>query len=153
MVGCKYLHLSQSAAGRASQRTAMPGSCLQAHQSISNCIRVWCPSMRWIPSWTGHWMAFPSVSLHFCSCSSFRQEQFWIKNSKSWWVAPSCTGGPVYLLEVVSSGSISPLFGISVEVTPTESWEPLISPVSGTELSRGFPWPPSPTGPYFCPFF
>jgi hypothetical protein len=25
-VGCKYLHLSQSAAGRASQGTAMPGS-------------------------------------------------------------------------------------------------------------------------------
>jgi len=30
MVGCKYLHLSQSAASRASQRTAMLGSCLQS---------------------------------------------------------------------------------------------------------------------------
>jgi hypothetical protein len=29
-----------------------------------------------MPSWAGRWTAFPSVSFHFCSCNSFRQEQF-----------------------------------------------------------------------------
>ena len=30
--GCKYLYLTQLVAGRASQRTAMLGSCLQVHR-------------------------------------------------------------------------------------------------------------------------
>jgi hypothetical protein len=34
-------------------------------------------------------------------------------------------GAHVYLLEVISSGSISTLLGISVKVIPIESWEPL----------------------------
>ena len=41
------------------------------------------------------------------------------------------TRGHVYLLEVVSSGSISPLLGISAKVIPIGSWEPLTSLVSG----------------------
>jgi hypothetical protein len=36
------------------------------------------------------------------------------------WLHPS-TGGPVYLLEVVSSGSIFPLLGISAKVILIES--------------------------------
>ena len=40
------------------------------------------------------------------------------------WPHPS-SGGPVYLLKVVSSGSISTLLGISAKVIPIESWEPL----------------------------
>jgi hypothetical protein len=39
MVDCKYLHLSQSSAGRASQRKAMPDSCLQAHFGSCNNVR------------------------------------------------------------------------------------------------------------------
>ena len=42
------------------------------------------------------------------------------------------TEGSVYLLEVASSGSISPLLGISAKVIPIESWEPLTSQVSET---------------------
>jgi hypothetical protein len=48
-----------------------------------------------------------------------------------WWCYPY-TGGPVYLLEVVSSGSISPLLGILVNVTSTDSWKPLTFQFSGT---------------------
>jgi hypothetical protein len=47
------------------------------------------------------------------------------------WPYPS-TGGPVYLVEVVSSGFISPLLNISAKIIPFESWEPLIPEVSGT---------------------
>jgi hypothetical protein len=45
MLVCKYLHLSQSAAGKTSQKTAMLGSCLQAQHRISNSVRVWCLPM------------------------------------------------------------------------------------------------------------
>jgi hypothetical protein len=38
MVGCEYLHLYYSGAGRASQRTAIPGSHQQAFLGISNFI-------------------------------------------------------------------------------------------------------------------
>jgi hypothetical protein len=40
MVGSKYLYLSQSAAGRGSQKAAML-VCLQAQHGISNGVRVW----------------------------------------------------------------------------------------------------------------
>jgi hypothetical protein len=42
------------------------------------------------------------------------------------------TGSHIYLLEVVSSGSISPLLGIFAKVIPTEFWEILKSQISGT---------------------
>jgi hypothetical protein len=43
-----YLHLSWSGAGRASQRTAIPGSCLQAHLGTNNSVGVWYLYMKWI---------------------------------------------------------------------------------------------------------
>jgi hypothetical protein len=45
MVDCKYLHLSESAAGRASQKTSMLGSSLQAQYGNSNSARIWCLHM------------------------------------------------------------------------------------------------------------
>jgi hypothetical protein len=56
--------------------------------------------------------------LHFCPCISFRQEQFWVKFFEvGEWPHPS-TGGHAYLLEVVSSGSISPLMSSLTKVIP-----------------------------------
>jgi hypothetical protein len=49
MLGCEYLHLSLSTAGRASQRTAVLNSCLKAQHSVSNSVRDWYLSMEWIP--------------------------------------------------------------------------------------------------------
>ena len=107
----------------------MLGSCLQAQYSISNSVRVWCVSMGWTSSWTGHWSAIPSVfdpflSLHlfiYLFIYLFIPEQFWVKNLKVGWCPYPSTGGPVYLLDVVSSGSISSLLGISAKVTTQES--------------------------------
>ena len=48
------------------------------------------------------------------------------------WCPHSSTKGPVYLLEMISSSSISPLLGISAKVTHIESWEPTSFQVSGT---------------------
>jgi hypothetical protein len=49
MAGSKYLHLSQSGAGRASQRTTMPGSCLEAQHGISNSVGGLVPVHRMDP--------------------------------------------------------------------------------------------------------
>jgi hypothetical protein len=67
---------------------------------------------------------FPQPRLHFYPCISFRQEQFLVKNFEMGdWPHPS-TVGHVYLLEVVSSRSISLMLGISVNVIPIGSWNP-----------------------------
>jgi hypothetical protein len=53
MVGCEYLHLYWSGAGRTSQGTAIPGSCQQALLGNSNSVRVLVsadgmdPKMEW----------------------------------------------------------------------------------------------------------
>jgi hypothetical protein len=48
---------------RASQETAIPGSCQQALLSISNNVWIWCLHEGWIPRWGSLWMAFPSFSV------------------------------------------------------------------------------------------
>ena len=63
IVVCEYLHLSQSDAHWASQRSAMLSSGLQTCKSV----RVWCLHMGGIPSWAIIWMVFPSVSVPFLS--------------------------------------------------------------------------------------
>ena len=50
IVGCESLNLSQSGAGRASQRTTMPESCLQTQHSISNSVGICYLHMGWIAS-------------------------------------------------------------------------------------------------------
>jgi hypothetical protein len=54
-------------------------------------------------------LVLPSVSIpFFCPCSSFGQEHFWVKNCEiCGWPHPP-TRDCAYLLEVVSTGSISP---------------------------------------------
>jgi hypothetical protein len=59
MVDCEYWHLSQSDAGRASQRTAMLGYCPQACFGISNSACIWCLRTSWITLWSSLWMTFP----------------------------------------------------------------------------------------------
>jgi hypothetical protein len=49
MVGCKHPHLYWLGSGRASQETAIAGSCQQALLGISNDIWVWWLFMGWIP--------------------------------------------------------------------------------------------------------
>jgi hypothetical protein len=63
MVGCEHPHLFQSGSGRASQETAISGSCQQALLGISNSDWVWCLHRGWIPRWGNLLMAFPSVSI------------------------------------------------------------------------------------------
>jgi hypothetical protein len=84
MVSCKYLHLSQSAAGRASQRTtgrAPGGQKAPVYKHITASVIAsgfvdalpppLPPPMRWIPSWASHWTAFLLASSPFLSLQSF----------------------------------------------------------------------------------
>ena len=76
-------------------------------------------------------MAFPSVSALFFVRLSFGQEQFWVKNFEMAGCPHPSTGSHAYLLEMVSTGSISPLLGILAKAIPIGSWEHLTSPVDG----------------------
>jgi hypothetical protein len=59
-----FLYLS----GRASQETAISGSCQQALVGIHNTVWVWWLCMGWMPRWGSLWMVTPSDSaLNFVS--------------------------------------------------------------------------------------
>ena len=60
---CEHPLLYMSGAGRASQETAISGSCQQARVGIHNSVWVWWLYMGWIPRWDSLWMAYPSVSV------------------------------------------------------------------------------------------
>ena len=66
----------KSVSCRDSQRTAMPGSCLQAQYGISYRFWVWSAGMGWIKGGLVTGWPFLQSLLHFCPCISFRQEQF-----------------------------------------------------------------------------
>ena len=82
MIMFKDLLLSQSATDRASQRRAMPGSCLWTHHNMSNSVRPWSPYSTWDESKVKLVTGLPFLQslLHFSPCSYFRQEQFWVRN-------------------------------------------------------------------------
>jgi hypothetical protein len=72
-------------------------------------------------------LLIPDQITCFCPCLSFGQGYFWVKNFEiHWWHHPS-TEGYAYLLEVVSTGSLSPLLGMSAKVITIGSWELLSS--------------------------
>jgi hypothetical protein len=109
----KYLRVSQSVADRTSQRKALPGSFLDAQYGLSNSVRIWCAHMGWILTWAGHWTVLLSVSAPFFVPAfplDWNNSGLKILKMSGW--SPASTGSHVYLLEVVSSRSISPLLGI-----------------------------------------
>ena len=132
MVRREYPHFYWSGAGRTSQGTEIPGSCQQVLLGVSNGVCAcggWYLQMRW-----GGAVSLPSVSvpffvsifpldrnisgLKFLRCMGGRYH--------------SSTGGHAYLLEVVSTGCISPLLGILSKVITVGSSEPLAYLESGT---------------------
>ena len=72
------------------------------------------------------WTFLHILSLHF-----LYPKQFWVKNFEMSTWSYSSTGGHAYLLEVVSSDSISSLLGISANAIPVGSWEPFTFLASG----------------------
>ena len=76
---CKHLSLYSSVSGRASEETAVAGSCHQTLLAIFDSVWVWCLYMEWIPRWEfSGWpllqSQFHSLSPHFLLwlfCSPF----------------------------------------------------------------------------------
>jgi hypothetical protein len=62
MDSCEHLLLYLPGTGRASQETAISGSCQQNLVGICNSVWVWWLFMGWIPKWGSLWMVIPSVS-------------------------------------------------------------------------------------------
>ena len=62
MDGCKHILMYFLGTGRASQETAISGSCQQALVGINNSVWVWWLFMGWIPRWGSLWMVLASVS-------------------------------------------------------------------------------------------
>ena len=135
LVGCKYLHLTLSAACWVFQRAVMIDPFLWELHSLSNSVRPWDLHLSWISLWACCTTFFLSGSLHFHPCNSFRQEQLWVRDVTVGWQPHSSTWCPVFLLGVYSTSSLSPLLGISSKVPPFESWESLTSQVSGAFYS------------------
>jgi hypothetical protein len=75
--------------GRASQRTAMLGSCLQVQHSISNSVKDWVPIHGMDPRLGQLLVGHFTVSAPFFPYISFKQEKFGIKNSVRGLMSPS----------------------------------------------------------------
>jgi hypothetical protein len=68
MDGCEHPLLYLSGIGRASQETAISGSCQQGLVGIPNSVCFWWLFMGWVPRWVSLWMVIPTVSAsHFVS--------------------------------------------------------------------------------------
>jgi hypothetical protein len=85
----------------------MLGSCLQAHYGIVSGFGA----CAWDGSQVGLVTTFPSVSAPFLSLHFLDRNNSESKNFKMGGCPHASTGGHLYLLEVVSSGSISLHFG------------------------------------------
>ena len=71
MDDCEHPLLYQSGTGRASQETAISGSCQQALVGIHNSVQFWCLFWGWIPRQGSLWMIIPSVpASHFVSVTA-----------------------------------------------------------------------------------
>jgi hypothetical protein len=81
--------------------------------------------------------------LRLCPWISFRQDKFWADICGLGWCLYPSSGGPVWLQEVASSGSISPLLCVSwlrsSRLTPGSLPHP-----RSVGLPRNFPQPPTP---------
>jgi hypothetical protein len=130
LVGCKYLHLTLSAAYCFFWRAVMIGPFLRGLHSLSNSIRPWSLPLSWTPLWVCHWTFFSSDFSPFPSPQFFQRATVMSQTFDCGMATPSLTWCPVFLLEVGSIRPLSLLLGISSKVPPFESWESLTSQIS-----------------------
>jgi hypothetical protein len=132
LAGCKYLHLTLSAACWAFRRAVMLGPFLCVFHSLSNSVRPWDLPLSWIPLCACLWTFFSSGSFPFPSLKFFQKGTIIGQRCDCGMATPSLTWYSVFMLEVGSVSSLSLLTGISFMVPPFDSWESLTSQVSGT---------------------
>jgi hypothetical protein len=160
LVGCKYLHLTPSAACWVFQRVVMIGSLfLWELHSLSNSVQPWELALSWILLWVCSWTFFSSDFSLFQSLQFFQTRTLMGQTFNYEMTTPSITWCTIFLL-VGCISSISILSGTSYKVPPFESWECLISQVPGviwsvppTSYLQRFPVSNLSAGPQsFSPF-
>jgi hypothetical protein len=138
LVGCKYMHLTLSAACWVFQRTVMIGPFFVSYLAS---VIVWgLGASLWARSHFGPLTGppFPQSLLHFFSVFSY--ENNYVSVFFDCGMAnPSLTWWSVFLLEVGCTSALCPLYDISSKVLPFESWESLTSQVSGISQSVVLP--------------
>ena len=100
------------------------------HHGISNSVWPWVLPLSWILFWACHWNFFSSGSSPFLKF--FQTGRIMGQSFDSGMATQSLTCCPVFLLEVGSTNSLSPLLAITSRVSPFEFSESLTSQVSGT---------------------
>jgi hypothetical protein len=97
LVGCKYLHLTLSAAC-VFHSVVMLGPFLWAFHSLSNSVSPWDLPLIWIPLWACRWTLFSSGSSPFQSLSFFQTGTIMGQRCYCGMATPSLTWCPVLLL-------------------------------------------------------
>ena len=92
-------------------------------QNIINRVMDYCRPWDW--SQVGLVICWPFLQtlLYLCPCIHLDRTYFGWKVLWVGWCPYPSSGDPTWLQEVASSGSISPLLGISPKVMCTDSWE------------------------------
>ena len=85
LVGCKYLHLSLSAACWVFREAVMVVPLLWAHHSLSNSVRSWGLPLSWIQIWACCQFSFSSGSSPFLSLYVLisRTRTLWVLQANS----------------------------------------------------------------------
>ena len=128
----------------------MIGPFLWALHSLSNSVRFWGLPLSQILLWTCCWTFFSSGSSPFSSLQFFQTGTIMCQSFDCEMAITSLTWCPVFLLEVSSISSLSPLQCITFGVPPFESWKSFTSQVSGTFWR--IPQPPTSRGCMFTLF-
>jgi hypothetical protein len=111
LVGCKYLHLTLSAACWVFRGAVIIVPFLWVLHSLSNSVWLLDIPLSWIPLWASRWTFFCSGSSPFPSLYFFQTGK--IMGQRCDWGIATLSWYPVFLLEVFSISSLSLLSGIS----------------------------------------
>ena len=109
LVGCKYLHLTLSCACWVFLSAVVLGPFLWVLYSLSNSFRLWDLPFSWIPLWTCNWTFFFSGSSPFPSLQFFQTVTIMSQRCDGRMATPILPWCLVFLLEVSSTSSLSPL--------------------------------------------
>jgi hypothetical protein len=107
LVGCKYLYLPLSAPCWVFQRAVIRGPFLWALHSLSNSVRPWDLPLNWIPFWLSLDIFLRFLYISIPVILSDRNNYGSEFDSRV--AAPSLNWCPIFLMEVGSTSSFSPL--------------------------------------------
>jgi hypothetical protein len=111
VIGCKYLHLTLSAAWLVSLRAVMIVSlCEHSIHSLGNNVMPWGLPLIWIPFWACLWTSFPLsplLSLHFYQIGTIMGQSFDCGMAIPHFMSCLLAGGGLYNFPFLTVGSLT----------------------------------------------